>query len=311
MTETQRLKIIFAGSGEFGEPTLSALMQQHDIVQVITQPDRPAGRGRALTPTPVAQCASQSQLPLLRTDNINTESLPPADLMIVIAFGQKIAPHIVDYPRLGSMNLHASLLPKYRGAAPINWAIINGETITGNSVIRLAQKMDAGKILAFQKTDIGETETAGELHDRLAQLGPGLVEWIIKTLNDDIGKEQDESLATLAPKLTRKDTLLDWSDNARNIANRIRGLYPWPGCRARLLDKSGAEKARLTLARAKLATAPQSTPPGTIQADGSISTADGAIEILDLQPEGKRLMSLAEFRNGHPWDPGMRIESIA
>src|SRR5436309_936915 len=139
------LRIIFAGSGEFGLPTLRALIDAgHDVVQVVTQPDRPAGRGRALTPTGIAELASSRKLPLLKTANINAESLPPADLMVVIAFGQKIAEAVVHHPRLGSVNLHASILPKYRGAAPINWAIIRGETLAGNSVIRLAQRMDAG-----------------------------------------------------------------------------------------------------------------------------------------------------------------------
>src|SRR5437762_1359074 len=128
------LRIIFAGSGEFGVPTLKALLAAgYEIVQVVSQPDRPAGRGRQLTPTPIASAATQSALPLLRTDNINAETLPNSDVMVVIAFGQRIADAAVRRPRLGSINLHASLLPKYRGAAPINWAIVNGETVTGNS----------------------------------------------------------------------------------------------------------------------------------------------------------------------------------
>jgi methionyl-tRNA formyltransferase len=133
------LKLIFAGSGEFGLPTLRALLDaRHDFVQVISQPDRPAGRGRTMTPTPIAAFAASQNLPLLKTANINIESLPPADAMVVIAFGQKIGESIVHHPRLGSVNLHASILPKYRGAAPINWAIIRGERVAGNSVIRLA-----------------------------------------------------------------------------------------------------------------------------------------------------------------------------
>src|SRR5437868_4198608 len=150
------LRIIFAGSGEFGLPSLRALRDGgYPIVQVVTQPDRPAGRGRVLTATPIGAFAAASGLPLLKTANINAETLPPADVMVVIAFGQKIAPHVVDHSRLGSVNLHASLLPKYRGAAPINWAIIRGETTSGNSIIRLAQKMDAGAILAQSRVDIG------------------------------------------------------------------------------------------------------------------------------------------------------------
>ena len=135
------LRIIFAGSGEFGVPTLRALIEsEHEIVMVVTQPDRPAGRGRGLTPTPIARVATQSGLSVIRTERINAESLPSADLMVVIAFGQKISPENVDHPRLGSINLHASRLPLFRGAAPINWAILSGQTITGNSIIRLAEK---------------------------------------------------------------------------------------------------------------------------------------------------------------------------
>ena len=141
------MRIIFTGSGEFGIPTLQALSAAgHEIPAVFTQPDRPAGRGRKLTPTPVGQFALQHKLPLHPTASINQESLPSADAMVVIAFGQKVGPQAVGHAQFGSLNLHASLLPKYRGAAPINWAILRGETTTGNSVIRLAQKMDAGAI---------------------------------------------------------------------------------------------------------------------------------------------------------------------
>src|SRR5689334_21719945 len=162
------LRIIFAGSGEFGLPALRAIREaRHDLVQVVSQPDRPAGRGRALTPTPIAAFASGAGLPLLKTQDINAEALPDADVMVVIASGQKIGEAAVHRPRLGSINLHASLLPKYRGAAPINWAIIRGETTSGNSVIRLAPRMDAGAVLMQSSVEIGELETAGELHDRL------------------------------------------------------------------------------------------------------------------------------------------------
>ena len=142
---SNNLRILFAGSGEFGLPALRLLRQSgHELVHIITQPDRPSGRGRHTLPTPVAQWALDNNLPLLRTANINAESLPPADLLVVIAFGQKISPAVTAHPTLGSINLHASLLPKYRGAAPINWAIARGETVTGNSVIRLAPKMVFG-----------------------------------------------------------------------------------------------------------------------------------------------------------------------
>src|SRR4051812_41089224 len=166
------LRIIFAGAGEFGIPTLRALRGAgHEIVCVMTQPDRPAGRGRTLSPTPLAQAALDLGLDVHRTADINKEALPPADVMVVIAFGQKIGEHQVHHPRLGSVTLHSSRLPRHRGAAPINWAILSGDKISGNSIIRLAPKMDAGAILAQSELTIGKLETAGGLHDRLAEDG--------------------------------------------------------------------------------------------------------------------------------------------
>jgi methionyl-tRNA formyltransferase len=306
------VRVIFAGSGEFGLPTLARLIDSDecDIVQVVTQPDRPSGRGLKLSSTVVARLAIERNLPLLRTANINEEKIPDADVMVVIAFGQKVAPHIASHPRLGSINLHASLLPRYRGAAPINWAIIRGERVTGNSVIRLAPKMDAGAVLGQSRIEIGETETAGEVHDRLARDGAQLVPRVLDELARGTATEapQDESRATLAPKLSRERATIDWTRAARDIANQIRGMYPWPGCRVRLID-GDREVARVTLVRARPAVggAPRA---GEIMPTGEISTGDGAVEIMELQPEGKRPMPLRDFRNGHPWHAGMRLESF-
>jgi len=308
------MRIIFTGSGEFGIPTLAALLDaRHQVVAVFTQPDRPAGRGRKLTPTPIAEFAQSHSLPVIRTADLNSEKLPDADLMIIIAFGQKITPSAVNHPRLGSVNLHASLLPKYRGAAPINWAILSGEHETGNSIIRLAQKMDAGAILSQSRTSIGEIETAGELHDRLAIDGAALT---LRTLADlEAGKitehPQIESHATLAPKLSRDSAKIDWTNPAEQIAGKIRGLYPWPGCRVALKDAAGKELGRLTLVRAKavLDEGPR-WRPGEIALDCAIATAGGAVEIIEVQPDGKRPMPLSDYRRGNPWSPGCRLESI-
>ena len=307
------LRIIFSGSGEFGLPSLRALADAgHEIVQVVSQPDRPAGRGRGLTPTPISKFAIERNLPLLRTQDINQEQLPPADLLVVIAFGQKIAPHVVDHARLGSVNLHASLLPKYRGAAPINWAIARGETITGNSVIRLAQKMDAGAVLGQSQLQIGEIETAGELHDRLSLDGAPLILRVVEQLAGGSANEveQDESQATIAPKLSRDATKLDFHKPARELANQIRGLSPWPGCRVRLLQEDGTEVAKLTLVSCSATAGKTHGSLGMIVANGGVATGDGVIEVIQLQPEGKRPMTVQAFRNGHPWSEGMRLESI-
>lgn len=308
------LRLIFCGSGEFGLPTLRALIaSEHEVVQVISQPDKPAGRGRGLTPTAISEAAVQCHIPLLRTADINKETLLPADVMAVIAFGQKIADPIVHHPRLGSINLHASLLPKYRGAAPINWAIINGEPVTGNSVIRLAQRMDAGAILGQSELTIGETETAGELHDRLSQDGVALVLRVLSDLANGTTNEviQDERLATLSPKLSRATARLDFSRSAIEVARKIRGLYPWPGCRVRICDATGAEIARARLARARAGESEGNRwSPGEIMSDGCIQTANGGVEILQIQPESGSIMSLDAYRRGHPWPPGARVESI-
>lgn len=308
-----KLRIIFAGAGAFGLPTLRALLEAgHEIMQVITQPDRPAGRGRKLTPTPIGQFAIENNLPLVRTENINAMELPDADVMVVIAFGQKIAPHQVNHPHLGSLNLHASILPKYRGAAPINWAILNGETETGNSIIRLAEKMDAGAVLAQSRFPIDRQETAGELHDRLALDGAPLIVQCLRNLTAGEIREQiqDESLATVAPKLSRQNTLLDFTHSAEQVARQIRALSPWPGCRVRILDNE-REVAQLNLLRAVAGNGsfdPQSI--GKIQADGTIACNASTLRILEVQPQGKNAMSLSAYRNGRPWPVGGRLETV-
>jgi methionyl-tRNA formyltransferase len=308
------MRIIFTGSGEFGVPTLAGLRRQgHEIVAVYTQKSRPAGRGRKLTPTPVGEFASQNSIRVIETENLNAENLPAADVMVVIAFGQKLGEAAVKSPRLGSVNLHASILPKYRGAAPINWAIVRGETETGNSIIRMAQKMDAGAILAQSRIAIGEIETAGELHDRLALDGAGLM---AKTLEElEAGKisevAQDDSRATLAPKLSRESARIDWNLSAIEIARRIRGFYPWPGCRVKMVDATGEELGRMTLVRARACEGEGDRwQTGEITIFGDVACGEGAVQILEVQPDGKRVMSLEEFRRGHGWMPGMRLESV-
>jgi methionyl-tRNA formyltransferase len=305
------MNLLFTGSGEFGVPTLRALVAgPHRVVQVVSQPDRPAGRGRGLTPTPISQTAIELALPLIRTENVNAETLPPADLMVVIAFGQKVAESIIHHPTLGSINLHASRLPRYRGAAPINWAIINGEQTTGNSIIRLAQKMDAGAVLGQSEIRISPTETAGELHDRLARDGVGLVLKVISELEAGtaIEIEQDHALATLSPKLSRASAKLDFALSAIELARRICGLYPWPGCRVKMCDATGMELARLRLVRAR--PGPTEGPrwePGEIMGDGLIQTGDGGLEMVHVQPDSGNVMSMEDYHRGHRWPPGARL----
>lgn len=309
----QPLSLIFAGAGEFGVPTLGALLGAgHRVVRVYSQPDRPAGRGRKLTPAPLARFALERGLDVVRTADLNAEALPAADLMVVIAFGQKIAEAVVHHPRLGSINLHASRLPKYRGAAPINWAVIDGEAVTGNSIIRVAPRMDAGAVLGMTEVRIGELETAGELHDRLAEDGAPLMLRVVEELGAGRAVEapQDDTKATRALKLSRESTVLDWGRPAEELGRKVRGMYPWPGCRVRVVDPGGREAGRVTLVRARVGRSAGGAAPGTIDADGHVVTGDGVLEVVEVQPEGKRPMGLAAYRNGHPWGEGWGVESL-
>jgi methionyl-tRNA formyltransferase len=311
------LRLIFAGSGEFGLPLLAALSAgPHRLVSIYSQPDRPAGRGRGLTPTPIAQWSADKipTVPLIRTADINRESLPDSDLMIVVAFGQKISSAVVNAPHLGSVNLHASRLPRYRGAAPINWAILRGENSTGNSVIRLAERMDAGAILAMSTVEIAPTETAGELHDRLAHDGVALVLGVIDALANGRAVEtsQDDALAIIAPKLSRSAAMLDFDSPAEELARQVRGLHPWPGCRVTLCDAAGEVIDRIRLVRALAGPEDEGSrwEPGEIMLDGRVRTAVGALELLEVQPEGGKPMSLSAYRRGHVWPPGARLRSL-
>jgi len=320
------LTILFAGSGAFGVPSLARLLDRGArIATVYTQPDKPAGRGNRMTPTPVATFAGERGLNVIRTADLNAEQTPGADLLVVIAFGQKLGPDLIARPRLGAINLHASRLPRYRGAAPIHWAVINGDPTAGNSVIRLAERMDAGRVLGMSELPVGELETTGELHDRLAADGADLIEQVATELAEGRSSEveQDHAAATRAPKLSREASAIDWSRDARSIANQIRGMHPWPGCRVRLLDSVGSPVDRLTLVRAR-PLAPglpgespasrESLDVGTISPGKpgakSVLCGTGELEVVELQPDGKRPMPLDAYRRGHRWEPGMRLEPV-
>ncbi|MFT3787217.1 MAG: methionyl-tRNA formyltransferase [Tepidisphaeraceae bacterium] len=307
------LRLIFAGSGAFGAPTLMRLIEREtNVVQVFTQPDKPAGRGHALTPTPIGKLALERGLNLIRTADINREALPDADLLLVIAFGQKLAPQVVDHARLGSINLHASRLPSYRGAAPINWAVINGDAVTGNSVIRLAQTMDAGAVLAMSETPIGPRDTAGIIHDRLAAQGADLVEQVTHDLMNGTAREipQDHARASKAPKLSRASSVIDWTRDAESIARQIRGMSPWPGCRVELCAADGSSLDRLTLMCATAEKENTSARPGMISTSGLVGCGSGSLQIIDLHPDSKRATDWERYRNGKRLTGGETLRSI-
>jgi methionyl-tRNA formyltransferase len=265
-----------------------------------------------LQPTPLAHAALEMGLDPHRTADINQETLPDADVMVVIAFGQKIGAHQVHHPRLGSVNLHSSRLPRHRGAAPINWAILSGDSVTGNSIIRLAPKMDAGDVLAQSELTIGEMENAGELHDRLAADGAPLMLRVLDELAAGRAVEtpQDHALATVAAKLSRESATIDWTRPADEVARRILGLYPWPGVRVKLCDAEGKTLDTLRLVRARPAATDEASrwSPGEVMSTGHVRAGDaGAVEIVQVQPDGKTPMPLAAYRRGHAWVPGLHL----
>jgi len=316
------MRIVYLGNGEFGVECLNTLAgSSHSLEFIVTQPAHPAGRGRKPRPTPVALWAKTHSVPFIETDNVNTPeqiakiaSYKP-DLILVIAFGQKIGTELTKLPAKGSINVHASLLPKYRGAAPINWAIINSESQTGISIITLAEKMDAGKILAQAKTNIAADETAGQLYDRLARLAAPM---LLKTLKQIAGgtavyTEQDHSKATLAPKLKKSDGFLNFNDSARSLRRKILGFWPWPGASAIYVSsvRSPAEKKtsksqRVTIAMAEVVETsnPTALPAGTLDENLGVICAEDALKIIKIKPAGRSLMDFTAFINGSQTRPG-------
>jgi len=308
------MKIVYLGSGEFGIECLNALsISEHDLRFIVTQPPNPAGRGRKPQPTPVARWADEHSIPFIEVDNVNASEVVEKiagyepDLIVVIAFGQKIGNELINLPAKGSINVHASLLPKYRGAAPINWAIISGETITGISIITLSEKMDAGQIVAQEKTYIQADETAGQLHDRLAKLAAPLLLKTVEQIDNGtaVYVEQDHIKATLAPKLKKSDGFLDFTEPAEILARKIRGFWPWPGASANYISQKTGKSLRVTLAMAKARAINKPTlTPGTLDEDLKVSCGAGVLEIMKIKPAGSALMDFRDFVNGRHVQPG-------
>ncbi|MEM9295764.1 MAG: methionyl-tRNA formyltransferase [Planctomycetota bacterium] len=317
----------FLGAGAFGIPTLRALHQRHDVVGVVTQPDKPAGRKRVLTPTPIAQQAEALGLTATRSQDVNTPDFVAqlrqwdARAAVVIAFGQKLSDDVISAAgRDLAVNLHASLLPKYRGAAPIQRAVMDGQPTTGVAVIGLAQRMDAGPVYAAASTPIDPQETSGELHDRLSQLGPDAILGVLDQLEQGSlsPQTQDESRATKAPKLKKADGTVAFDQPADRVRALAHGLTPWPGCRVAWFSTSG-ERRELVLkrvdampdARTAGAQPGEVLPPHAAGPDDvRIACATGAIKLLEVQAPGSGPMPIAQFITGRPIRPGDRFEDI-
>jgi methionyl-tRNA formyltransferase len=310
------MRILYFGSASFGLPSLEAIHHsRHELVGVFTQPARPAGRHRSrLTPTEVSQWASARDVPCIEADNINTDAMKAqiaslkADLLVVIAFGQKVSQDVIGLQPLGAINVHGSLLPKYRGAAPIHYAILNGETETGISIITLADKMDAGLILAQGNTPITPDDTFQTVHDRLSVLS---VEVLMDTINQlengtAVYTAQDESQVTYAHRFKKRDGYVDWERPAVDIVNQIRGLWPWPSAQSVYVSAETGRHWRVTLCKARAVEKadPADDICGRLDANLNVTCGDGALQILELKPAGSDRMSYEAYVNGRNSRPG-------
>lgn len=311
------MRMVFLGTGQFGVPALHDLCRAgHEVVAAVSQPDRPAGRGRRVRPSFIHAAADQLGIPHVQTDDVNaldpTECFRDADIAVVAAFGQKIGRPLLAALPQGMINAHASLLPKYRGAAPFQWAILNGEQTTGVTVFQLDADWDAGPILGTRETPIGGTETAVELHARLSRLGAELLVEIVAQIEAGTAspRPQGAACASRAPKLTRADSLIDFAANVFHVKRRILGLWSWPAATC-TLHVPEREPLRLQLARADVAhesTEPTDAhPPGTLLDDLTVQTGCGRLQLLELKPAGGRLMSFESFANGRRLKPPARL----
>jgi methionyl-tRNA formyltransferase len=296
------VRVLFFGTPAFALPTLEALLASHAVVAVVTQPDRPAGRGRRVTPSPVKARAIREGLPVLQPRRLrDPEWLEPirglrADIGVVVAYGQILPRDILQAPTRGCINVHASLLPRYRGAAPIAWAVIDGAAETGITTFQMDEGMDTGPVLLQAAIAIEPGQTAGELSARLAPLGRRLLIETLDRLDSIVPVPQRAEAATLAPRLTKSDGDLDWSQPARALVNRIHGCNPWPGAR------TGTPAGRLTIWRARAGAPPQApVPPGTLVPGPSslvVAAGEGTVEPVEVQPDSRRAVAWAEYLRG-------------
>jgi methionyl-tRNA formyltransferase len=314
------IRIIMLGTGDFAVPTLELLLDTgHSVVALLTQPERAQGRKQELIASRIKRLAQARSIAVEQPEDVNApaslaqiESLAP-DLLVTAAYGQILSAALLAIPRLGGINLHGSVLPSYRGAAPVARAIQHGETETGVTVIRMTPQIDAGGIISIARTPIGPDETAGELEDRLARLGAPLVVQAIGALSQGSVPmiRQDRARVTKAPKLRKEDGLIDWSQPAQSVHNLVRAMQPWPvahtTCRSRA--RAGSEPLRLIIHQTAVVAG--SGAPGEVIDAGSgqlvVAAGEGAVAITSVQIPGKKPLTTAEFLRGHKLELGDRL----
>ena len=312
------MRIVFFGTPTFAVPTLSALLDSsHAIVAAVTQPDRPRGRGHKVRPEAIKSLAQERGLEILQPERLRDDaflssfrSLDP-DLAIVVAYGRILPSELLDLPKLGFINVHGSLLPRWRGAAPVHRAILAGDAITGVTIMRVVAALDAGPMLATAQTEIGRDETSAELETRLAWMGAELLRTTVDRLaaGPVVATPQDETLVTYAPRLERRESRIDWARPAADVHNQIRGLQPWPLAAALLRGR------RVSLHRSQIAShEPRGAASGTIvdlQSGGIVvATAPGTVRITRLQAEGRQALPASEFVSGARLTTGDRFDPL-
>jgi methionyl-tRNA formyltransferase len=302
------------GTPDFALPSLTALMQSdHTLCGVVTQPDRLRGRGKKLTPPPVKCLAVQHQIPVLQPEKVRDDACVrwledrAPDLIVVAAFGQILPPSVLGIPARGCVNLHASLLPRYRGASPINRAIISGDETTGITTMLMNEGMDTGDILLQKEVPIAADDDAVSLSKRLAAAGASLLLDTLARMERNLlpPQPQNGSLATYAPPLKKDDGLIDWSGSARNIYNLVRGTVPWPGAFTHL------DRKRLKILKSAIVEGSAQLPPGTVVRTGpegiQVAAGSGCIALTEVQLENRSAMKAGEFVRGHPLPAGTRL----
>jgi methionyl-tRNA formyltransferase len=302
------LRVLFYGTPSFARPAFEAIHRHHTIVAVVTQPDRPAHRGQKLTPSPIKTAALAVGLPVLQPPRLRDLEWPErlrglgADVAVVVAFGQILPQAVLDAPRRGSINIHASILPRFRGAAPIQWAIIRGEQVSGITTFQMDAGMDTGPVLLTVETPIREAETAGELAERLAVLGAEVVLDTLARLDTLTPRPQRHEAATLAPRLKKTDGVLDWQRPASDLVNLVHGCNPWPGATTSIAGRA------LTLWRARAV--PGTAEPGMLipcERTLAVAAGVGAVLPFEVQPESRRSVGWDEFLRGSRLAAGQRL----
>ncbi|MEK6580245.1 MAG: methionyl-tRNA formyltransferase [Bdellovibrionota bacterium] len=300
------LRVVFMGTPEFAVKALDGIAREHQVLGVYTQPDKPSGRGLGVTASAVKKRTLDLGLPVYQPEKLSLPgefeklaALKP-DIIVVVAYGQILKKNVLELPRLGCINIHSSLLPRWRGAAPIQWAILGGDPESGVSTMRLVEKLDAGDVLMQAQTPISDADTAGSLHDRLAVMGAELISKTLSALEKSTlkGQVQDESQVTYASKLTKEMEFLDPALSAQDLDRRVRALNPWPG--TSLFVKLGGETQRLRIKQAKVR-ADITVEPGKISERAGmllLGTKQGALELLKFQWDGKKEIDPMSFVNG-------------